>query len=1631
MVQADSCRLAEWPVRAVGPDGHLEPCFVQGLVGTTLPAVYLVIAVPLYLSARYQKHNGYTPIADDANNLEPIDVQFADDYPTDSAWVRWTKIALITSALALLAVEWLQLSAWTAASDLLIVQTAVWVAVFAFTLGTANVDSHIYTLPVFLLAFIVCALNPGTGLVWYLWAANVALLALLSVWEAHMILNRFEDYFDSRFAGPGEYLPSLEGQASWFSRWVTYSWLNPLLRRGTKKHIEDSDVWELIKDDRAQTSWSKFQDYRDKGWSFGASLGFTIAPLVVTQVICGIIAAFLSFTGPFFLNKIVSYIEHRTDETTMIEGYVLVFSMFLFTNINNLFESRGAFCGTRAGFRARGVLITELYLKVLTRKASSAAGKISNLFSTDAGRVHIWLCWCDNLLTTPLRVVISVVSLYLVLGWSAFVGIAVLLTLVPVQSWLTKQMYTLQRAVMEASDQRMARINEMLVSMRMIKFMAWEEKFHERVEASRATELQRLRKYFLIQAVTNAMYTSSLIIVSLVTFLSFSKLQGGELDATLCFTAIALFRALSGPVDDLAFRITQFFEVRVSYRRIKAFLDDNVDLDYFIEHPLRDQILESIGHGKEVSAPVRTAITTPESDQTLAAASAASSAYGTFRDSSLALPKTIGAGKPKVIDHTQVGFTNATLSWDVEPDSNNADTALAAGQARSAAPSSGAASTLAASTLAAREPFYLRDLNVTFPPGKLSLIVGLTASGKSSLLHGLLGEMHRESGQVHMPTNGVAYVSQNPWLMNATIRNNITFNAPYDEDWYAQVIEACALARDLEVLAGGDKTQVGERGIVLSGGQKQRLNLARATYSGADVYLFDDVLSALDAPTARKVFDESITGLLDGHTRILISHSVALAAAKADFIVVVRDGRIVAQGDRASVLEQLGDSEEAKLFNTVPEDETMSVTASTEGSAANSTAPKKAQIADKRGTAANTVEAKRNGSVDFAVYKLYFVASGGWPFWTTFLSLTVLTYLLQMGSDNWLRVWAKQYSLTPAVNDDDVEVSGITAFATMAASAVAAFVEVLENVVDVNFYLSIYSVIGLVSVLVQFATSYFRFHGSMTASRTMHDGLLVSVLRAPVSWFDATPNGRITNRFSADMGSIDNGIMMSLAAFVRSGVGMFMEIALVGFVVPPFLIAIPFLFYLYWSIANYYLISTREIKRVMSTHQSPLFSHFQESIAGASAIRAYRSEDRFVKVLWRRADNTFRMLYAQIGLNRWMSQRTGFADSLVILCTGLAILMSLDRLDGGLAGFTLSYALIFSSSVVWLIRGWSMLEINLNAVERIGEYLHLPHEPGARLKHTPEVQELVQVSAMVAQPEQPAAAATDIEAPAAPVIEQAYEPAELLPVPHNWPQHGQIEFQNVSCRYRRDLPPVLQDVTITVRPGERTAILGRTGAGKSSLTLALFRFLACEAGRIVIDGVDIGQIALADLRSRLTIIPQEPVCFKGTVRSNLDIFDEFSDEVVQRALDRVQCGATPLTLDMEVQENASSLSVGQRQLLMIARALLRGSKIIVLDEATASIDGQSDAKIQATIRESPEFGQATLLCIAHRTKTIIDFDRVVVLDHGRVIEEGAPLELLQRGDGAFYHMCAESGELDVLYRMAAEAAAKKNLQRRW
>ncbi|KAL0104452.1 hypothetical protein PUN28_017289 [Cardiocondyla obscurior] len=892
----------------------------------------------------------------------------------------------------------------------------------------------------------------------------------------------------------------------------------------------------------------------------------------------------------------------------------------------------------------------------------------------------------------------------------------------------------------------------------------------------------------------------------------------------------------------------------------------------------------------------------------------------------------------------------------------------------------------------------LRNINFHVEQGQLVAVVGTVGSGKSSLLSALLGEMDKLSGKVN--TKGsIAYVSQQAWIQNATLQDNVLFGKALNKSVYNRVIEACALTPDFKMLPAGDQTEIGEKGINLSGGQKQRVALARAVYNDSENYFLDDPLSAVDSHVGKHIFEKVIgpNGLLKKKTRVLVTHSITYLP-EVDNIIVLKDGEITESGTYKQLLEKKGafaeflvqhlqevgnlhvdegsedDLREIKqqLESTIGADELQQkltrgrsrISESESGSVGdkkslngsltrqystesqqsanymhrNSIKEKEAPKANNIGEKLIEVEKAETGSVKWKVYSHYLKSIG----WFLSISTIVMNAVFQsfsIGSSVWLSVWS---------NDNHTVVN-----------------DTLDTAKR-DMYLGVYGALGFGQAIFVVLSQTALVIGCLWSSKVLHSELLFSVLRSPLGFFDTTPSGRILNRFGKDIDVIDNVLPPSIRAWLFCLASVIATLVVISYSTPIFIVVILPIGAIYYFIQRFYVATSRQLKRLESVSRSPIYSHFSESVTGAQIIRAYGVQEQFIHESENRVDFNQVCYFPSIIANRWLAVRLEMVGNLIIFFAALFAVLGRDTMSSGLVGLSVSYALQITQTLNWLVRMTSDVETNIVAVERIKEY-----------------------------------GETEQEAP--------WKNTEFAP-PTEWPKHGRVDFKDFKVRYREGLDLVLNGLTFSVLGGEKIGIVGRTGAGKSSLTLALFRIIEAANGKILIDDIDISKLGLHDLRSKLTIIPQDPVLFSGTLRMNLDPFDCYSDEEIWRALEHAHLKSfienLPSGLLHEVSEGGENLSVGQRQLICLARALLRKTKVLILDEATAAVDLETDDLIQTTIRQ--EFKDCTVLTIAHRLNTILDSDRVIVLDKGLIVEYDSPEILLRNPSSSFYSMAKDA-----------------------
>ncbi|KAI0833629.1 P-loop containing nucleoside triphosphate hydrolase protein [Trametes gibbosa] len=1319
---------------------------------------------------------------------------------------------------------------------------------------------------------------------------------LQAVWPAKNVGRPSEPSSNSR---------TMPEDSTDFWGWSTFSFVEPLFKISNTRTVNDEDVWELSPFFTHKNLFTKYLSYIAKNPTHSLLRYLLVSSSLdlILDILLETWAATVGFVPPYALQRILTALS---DPAPGAKNTAYLFAVVTFlanlsfaqVDINKLWFTR------RCYERTRGQLFCALHYKALKRRdighqsakkedddeGNADLGKIVNLMQGDAYAVAYRFWRFSGFFLAPVRLIIAMIFLYRVLGWSAFTAVVIVLVVYVLNYPLAKYDVWLMRRMWKATDRRMNVVNELWQNIRFLKFYGWEYRWSERVRQARETELGWQVKENIVDVFINFIWNWMPSATALGTFVCYTVIAGERLTVAKAFTSIALFSYLQGPMTEIPDQIFSLLHAYVSMQRIEKFLAEPEVPDW----------------ATSLKRPPQS----PASNQ------------------------------------TEVGFEGATFEWDVAPQET---------------PSR----------------FTLGPITVRFPPGGLSVVSGPTGSGKSALLVALLGEMHCTVGSVVLNKAGhqVAYCAQNPWLEHATIRDNIIFGAAYgyDEAQYRAVVDACALEKDFEIFAAGDMTEIGEKGITLSGGQRARIALARALYSPAKVILLDDPLAAVDLHTAQHIVKKALSGeLARNRTIILVTHHITLCLPIAAYLVELSAGSVLRHSS-ASELREQGELERlVEAEDTVEEAETASSSSATqvENEADLSAPASELKPQDVSGKLIDD-EARAEGRVSLRTYWTYIRAAGLVSWIATFL-LMVLIRCINVAFQFFLARWGEAY---------EHHESFVHTFAVQVQ-------DILESLpppdVNVKPWLMIYlyiSIAGALSVLAYISLGYYA---SLQASRSLFTAMLQRLSRAPARFFDVTPIGRILNRFTSDINTVDHALHASGRAALSGTLNFVISFSVIISVVPSFAPFALFIAWLYVRLAPSYVRASRDLRRLESVSLSPAFAGFDELLRGLPHVRAFGMEERYQDRFYKRVDKfqTFDHVYWLIA--GWLNWRYDCLGSVVVFLTTLFALWS--SVSSGYAALVIVQAAIFAEASRQLVRVLAQVELDFNSVERIVEYLEVPQE-----------------------------------APA--VVHEKRPPAA-------WPtSSGDLVVQDIVVKYAPHLPAVLKRLSFHVKPTEKIAVVGRTGSGKSTLAMSLLRIVEPAEGHIIIDGIDITTIGLEDLRSRITIISQDVSLFSGTLRSNLDPFDEHSDQECWDVLERCHLttilkgsmqhsreSPSNISLDMPISQTGS-LSAGERQLVAMARAILRRSNVVILDEATSQIDTDLDDQIQRTIRE--EFAGAIVITIAHRLRTVLDYDRIMVLGAGEIVEFDTPSVLVKTPGSIFREMCRASTDRRV-YEAASE-----------
>ncbi|XP_058544372.1 ATP-binding cassette sub-family C member 8 isoform X5 [Neofelis nebulosa] len=1290
----------------------------------------------------------------------------------------------------------------------------------------------------------------------------------------------------------------------------TYWWMNAFIKTAHKKPIDLRAIGKLPIAMRALTNYQRLceafdtQAQKDSQSTQGAraiwqALCRAFGRRLVLSSTFRILADLLGFAGPLCIFGIV---DHLGKENRVFQPKTKIYNKIMHLSTSNL--SMG----------------------------DMTAGQICNLVAIDTNQLMWFFFLCPNLWAMPVQIIVGVILLYYILGVSALIGAAVIILLAPVQYFVATKLSQAQRSTLEYSNERLKQTNEMLRGIKLLKLYAWENIFCTRVEMTRRKEMTSLRAFAVYTSISIFMNTAIPIAAVLITFVGHvSFFKEADFSPSVAFASLSLFHILVTPLFLLSSVVRSTVKALVSVQKLSEFLSSA-------------EIREEQCAPRE---PAPQGQTNKYQAVPLKVVNRKHPAREDCRGFTAPLQRLVPSADGDA-DNYCVQIIGGFFTWT--PDGIPT----------------------------------LSNITIRIPRGQLTMIVGQVGCGKSSLLLATLGEMQKISGAVFWNSSlpdetgedpsperetvayldvrkrgPVAYASQKPWLLNATVEENITFESPFNKQRYKMVIEACSLQPDIDILPHGDQTQIGERGINLSGGQRQRISVARALYQHTNVVFLDDPFSALDVHLSDHLMQAGILELLqdDKRTVVLVTHKLQYLP-HADWIIAMKDGTIQREG----TLKDFQRSE-CQLFehwktlmnrqDQELEKETVMERKATEPPQGlpRAMSSRDGLLQDEEEEEEEAAESEEEDNLSSVLHQrakipwracAKYLSSAGILLLSLLVFSQLLKHMVLVAIDYWLAKWTDSaLTLSPAARNCSLS---------------------QECSLDQTVYAMVFTVLCSLGIVLCLVTSVTVEWTGLKVAKRLHRSLLNRIILAPMRFFETTPLGSILNRFSADCNTIDQHIPSTLECLSRSTLLCVSAVAVISYVTPVFLVALLPLAVVCYFIQKYFRVASRDLQQLDDTTQLPLLSHFAETVEGLTTIRAFRYEARFQQKLLEYTDSNNIASLFLTAANRWLEVRMEYIGACVVLIAAVtSISNSLHRdLSAGLVGLGLTYALMVSNYLNWMVRNLADMEIQLGAVKRIHGLLKTEAE--------------------------------SYEGLLAPSL-----------IPKNWPDQGKIQIQNLSVRYDSSLKPVLKHVNALISPGQKIGICGRTGSGKSSFSLAFFRMVDMFEGRIIIDGIDIAKLPLHTLRSRLSIILQDPVLFSGTIRFNLDPEKKCSDSTLWEALEIAQLKlvvkALPGGLDAIITEGGENFSQGQRQLFCLARAFVRKTSIFIMDEATASIDMATENILQKVVMTA--FADRTVVTIAHRVHTILSADLVIVLKRGAILEFDEPEKLLSRKDSVF------------------------------
>ncbi|EAS02140.2 ABC transporter C family protein (macronuclear) [Tetrahymena thermophila SB210] len=1388
----------------------------------------------------------------------------------------------------------------------------------------------------------------------------------------------------------------------------------------------------------------------------------------IAATLLSLLGNLCQFVGPIVLNYIIKFLKNENEPAW--HGYAYATIIFFGYLLRVFFLQHSLHLTNRVGIKVLNSLNTSIYNKILKLSASSKkyydSGKTMNLVTVDSQSIFGYVMMAQNMITGPIIVLVAVAFIIYELG---IIGLATPFFFflgAYLQKVVNSRAFKLRRIILQWTDKRSKQLNEFFENIRIIKYYGWEEIISQRIQGIRKTETANLIQNQIIKTVVEVIMNSTPIAISLFIFGLYAGLYG-DIESNTAYTIISLLNLLLNPLKMIVIVLLLQQNATTSAARINEFLSAEE----------QESTSERFDYENLELGEIKIQEASFSWDSLKSAVHNSMSKFNRRIGQKSNTIQPINANQPQIINNknqkqNQVFTAEQVMQLEQKQFQLNA-----------------------IEQFFSRDLMTLKNISLQIQSGEIVAIVGQVASGKSSLLLAILGEMVKTSGSLKI--NGqIAYIPQSPWLQNSSLRDNIIFGQPFDEERYFKVIEKCQLTVDLqnkEVFPLGDLTEIGERGVNLSGGQKQRIGIARAVYANADIYLIDDCLSALDAHVGKLIFYDIICGELEEKTVIFVTHAIHFIE-DIEKIIVLKEGQIVNVGtheflqkncqeyqkltlvnekevnlsDESSsnssgsysddsdsdssyeispegsekslekdeenkikssesaesdyqqervkferkdrkVRDQLEDNaEQVPDFNYVEQkgriqnfqksasilskrnsrqvsrqaSRQISRQNSRQGSILNKTIQsekKKSKFSIRRSETRKSmfnlsylVEDKyfEDSSIPASVYKRYVISGGKCATFNMFMSF-LLSQAFKIISDWWIGQWSgNQYQQTNL------------------------------------FYMIIYFIFGFLQAIFIYLRGYTFSLFTTNSSNVFQSRLLNRLLHTPQWWYDVTPIGKIIARTTKDQDDLDSTLPWNMKFALTNIFQLVTVIVTIGIIFPHFIALGAICFYVYFIIIKFYLITSREIKKIEASTRGPVISHFQETTNGIFIIRAFKKQEDFMNKMLSKQRDYIVSFVNQNQCNRWVSVVTDLMGLFIVsVCAYFSVLSKTFNIvsNVSLIGLALSSSFQISQIISFTLKLLADTESNMNALVRMIQLIDTNPQ------------------------------------------ESSWDDCKA---PENWPKQGEIVFDNVSLKYRQELPQVINNLSFKIEKNQKIGVVGRTGCGKSTLTLGILRILEItfdqnnEIGRIILDGQDIRELGLHELRQKIMIIPQEPVLFSGTLKENVDPFNQYSEKDVVEILKKVSIWdqldqilekqqdkkasviqknkpnkmsqiASEIKddhiskLNLTIESGGTNFSLGQRQLICIARAIIKKPKILLMDEATASIDEMTDSLIQNLIKQ--ELKDATVITIAHRLKTIIQYDKILVLDKGTLKEFDTPLNLINKEQSFFRNLVMENG----------------------